>query len=138
MKTRTNNWIYPLVLIGVLFMIALSCKKKDEKSQIENSPYGWIELGGDSNALKGNGPIFCLCTDISGNVFAAGDLTNAADKHYVAKWNGTSWNELGTGSNALNANNWIGPICTDASGNVYAAGFFTNVNGYSYVAKYPH
>ena len=96
----------------------------------------WSILGTGANALDGNGAIWALTTDDSGNVYAAGDFINAAQKRYVAKWNGTSWSELKTSTNSLNANRAIYSISTDKAGNVYAAGDFANGGGKQYVAKW--
>ena len=96
----------------------------------------WDDLRKGSDGSLFNYDIHSLCTDKSGNVYAAGDFWNTSDKQYVAKWDGISWTELGLGSKGLNATDRIMSLCTDASGNVYAAGFFTNATGY-YVAKYP-
>ena len=76
-----------------------------------------------------------VCSDASGNIYAAGRFTNSSGNSYVAKYNGSSWSELG-GLNGLAANFWILSICSDASGNIYAAGYFTNSSGNWYVAKY--
>ena len=43
-----------------------------------------------------------ICTDESGNIYAAGYFTNHSGNSYVAKYNGTVWSELG-GANALGA-----------------------------------
>ncbi len=102
--------------------------------------HSWTELGTGSNALNADSMIYCLTTDVFGNVYTAGRFTNSGNKWYVAKWDGHSWTELGTGANALNANFYIFTITTDPSGNVYAAGAFTDSSapsyGYSYVAKW--
>ncbi len=83
----------------------------------------WTELGG-ADALRANNPINTICKDPSGNIYAAGEFTNAAGHYYVAKYDGTSWSELG-GANALAANGNITGICSDPSGNIYAIGSFT-------------
>ncbi len=94
----------------------------------------WSEVGG-LNGLSANSYIYSICTDASGNVYAAGDFTNASGKYYVAKWNGSTWSELG-GLNALAANSHIISICADVTGNIYAAGNFFNSSGKWYVAKW--
>src|SRR6478736_5329629 len=96
----------------------------------------WSELGAGANALNPNDAIQAMCSDASGNIYAAGRFTNTNGKYCVAKWNGSSWSELGAGANALNANSDIKSIGSDASGNIYAAGFFTNAENKSYVAKW--
>jgi len=90
------------------------------------------ELGG--NTLMADASIRTLCTDLAGNIYAAGWFTNSSGKYYVAKWNGNNWSELG--GNALAANDGINSICSDAAGNIYAAGWFTNSSGNCYVAKW--
>jgi len=90
----------------------------------------WSELGG-LNDLSANNVIFAVCSDHSGNIYAAGFFNNGSGC-YVAKYNGTYWSDLGS----LNANDIINSLCSDDSGNVYAAGYFTNSSGKYYVAKY--
>jgi len=96
----------------------------------------WSELGG-VNGLGANDIIFTLAKDTAGNIFAAGDFTNAAGKRYVAKWDKTTntWSELG-GINSLKANGTIRALATDSSGNVYAGGSFADASGIVYVAKW--
>jgi hypothetical protein len=94
----------------------------------------WSELGGN-NALHANGTVLCVCSDPSGNIYAAGNFVNASGNYYVAKYNGSTWSELG-GNNALAAFAEINCLYCDASGNVYAGGAFTNGSGNVYVAKF--
>ena len=92
----------------------------------------WSELGTSSNALNANGCINKICTDDSGNVYAAGNFRNDSGYEYVAKWNGTKWQELGY----LHANSYINALCVDDSLNVYAAGNFTDSTSRVFVAKW--
>jgi hypothetical protein len=96
----------------------------------------WSELGTGANALNANADINSIVIDGSGNVYVAGDFTNANGNYYVAKWNGTNWSELGTGSNGLNANGLISSMVIDKSGNIYTTGYFTNANRKYYVAMW--
>jgi hypothetical protein len=82
-----------------------------------------------------NGIIHSVAVDASGNVYAAGEFTNASSNYYVAKWNGSAWSELG-GANALGADSLIYAVITDASGNVYTGGMFVNTGGKHYVAEW--
>ena len=95
--------------------------------------FGWTELGGDSNALKANGMIRSICTDAAGQVYAAGDFTNASGKHYVAKWDGIRWSELSNYDNGLNENYPISSLCTDGF-NIYAVSSLND--SVNFVAKY--
>ena len=96
----------------------------------------WSEMGTGANGLNGNSTINSIITDAAGNVYAAGQFTNAANKNYVARiWTGSNWVELGTGANALNANSRIVSMIIDAAGNIYAAGDFSNATN-QYVAKW--
>ena len=101
---------------------------------------GWTKLGTIPHALGSSDFILTICSDASGNIYAAGGVANNNGYNYVAKWNGTNWAELGAGINALNANNPILTICTDGLGNIYAAGEFTDsisfFQGHKYVAKW--
>ena len=107
----------------------------------------WSKLGSGIHALNANNSINSLCTDIYGNLYAAGSFTDGISDTsgfmYVAKWDGTTWSEVGAGSGALNANGEILSICSDAYGAIYATGEFTDTttvlpNGFHplYVAKY--
>ncbi len=96
----------------------------------------WTELGTGANALNANDVIQSICTDSSGNVYAAGDFTNSSGYYYVAKWNGSNWEEVKSNTSSLNANGQIRKIIVDNNGNLYAAGNFTNASVYQYVAKW--
>lgn len=100
--------------------------------------YGWSELGG-LNGLAANSYILSICSDRTGNIYAAGYFTDSLNadsgKMYVAKYNGTAWSEL-SGLNALAPGGIIKQICSDPAGNIYAAGQFVNDSGNYYVAKY--
>ena len=103
----------------------------------------WTSLGGDTHPLKANNIINSVVTDISGNVYAAGEFTirDSTIQYYIAKWTGDSaWVPLGTGGNTWYANGYIYSLATDISGNVYAAGAFTDQQyqntGNLYVAKW--
>jgi hypothetical protein len=146
MKKRNKFWIFQLLLMGFVLMLTNSCKKESTKDNtgtpIDSTkitsdtslyiPAGWSKVG-DLNA---NDMIWSLASDGSGNIYAAGNFTNASGYHYVAKWNSTSWSELGS----LKANGGIYAITTDARGNVYATGEFSNGatadGGNKYVAQW--
>jgi len=106
----------------------------------------WIELIGNTgtgDSLKANNYITTITVDSSGNVYAAGAFTDAANglagfymgNNYVAKWNGSSWSKLGSIISA-NGKGDIQAIAVDNIGNVYAAGTATDTGGYYYVAKW--
>jgi len=150
MKTGNKLFFCSLVLLGFILLLSISCEEKDTVGDDQGNPNdsitipvntddtivflaaGWSKLG-DINA---NNMIWSLTVDASGNVYAAGNFTNANGYQFVAKWNGTSWSELGT----LNANSNIFALTTDAGGNVYAVGSFTNGvtadGGTTYVAQW--
>jgi len=94
----------------------------------------WSELGG-VNALAADNDIYTVCSDASGNIYAAGTFINIDSNRYVAKYNGSSWSELG-GLNALATKDGIYSVCTDPLGNIYAAGGLINIDTNYYVAKY--
>ena len=102
---------------------------------------GWFALGTGNFALNANAAILSICSDSSGNVYAAGQFTDSANangKNYVAKWDAHAhqWTELGTGSNALNANFTIYAVRCDKEGNVYAAGAFSDTSTWFGASKY--
>ena len=89
------------------------------------------------DTLDNNDGVNTICTDNSGNVYAAGNFMNSMGNKYVAKWDKSTgiWSELG-GDNSLAANDNLGALCADTSGNIYAAGSFTNSKGKYYVARW--
>jgi pimeloyl-ACP methyl ester carboxylesterase len=101
----------------------------------EGNGQSWSELGG-LNALNAtSGPIYSICSDPSGNIYATGRFINDSSNLYVAQYNGSSWGSLG-GPNGVGPGADIFSVCSDAQGNIYAAGFITNASGKYYVAKY--
>ena len=67
--------------------------------------------------MSANARIRSVCSDAAGNIYTAGDFTNASGNCYIAKYDGTSWSELG-GLNGLSANFPIHSVTVDAAGNV--------------------
>jgi hypothetical protein len=86
--------------------------------------------------LHGNGPVWDLGIDKSGNLYACGYFTNSSGKNYVAKWDGTVWSEVGTGANSLGANSTVWDLEIDNSNNIYVSGYFTDNQGFRYAAKW--
>ena len=95
----------------------------------------WVELGGAGSLASILGlstqQVFTVCTDPSGNIYAAGSLYGSTGGNRIAKYNGTSWSFL-TGS----FNGSIDDMKSDQAGNIYVAGAFTNTSGKYYVAKF--
>lgn len=97
----------------------------------------WREVGGTSTSpLHGNGPVWDLGIDNSGNLYACGYFTNSSGMNYVAKWDGTVWSEVGTGANSLGANSTVWDLEIDNSNNIYVSGYFTDNQGFRYAAKW--
>ncbi|MFH1118658.1 MAG: T9SS type A sorting domain-containing protein [Bacteroidota bacterium] len=102
----------------------------------------WSELGG-LNALSPNSYIRSICSDLSGNIYAAGYFTNGFNAitgdRVVAKWNGSEWIMLNGLSSPAYQNGVfteLSCVSSDASGNIYVGGNFTNPDGNYYVAKW--
>jgi hypothetical protein len=102
----------------------------------------WSELGG-LNALSPNSYIRSICSDPSGNIYAAGYFTNGfnaiSGDRAVAKWNGSVWSMLNGLSSPAYQNGIfteLSCVSSDASGNIYVGGNFTNSSGNYYVAKW--
>jgi hypothetical protein len=95
----------------------------------------WVELGGTNSLSSILGAstqqIFTVCTDPTGNVYAAGSLYGTTGGNRIAKYNGTSWSFI-TGS----FSGTIYDIKSDLQGNIYVAGTFTNSSNKYYVAKF--
>src|ERR1041384_5169419 len=101
-----KKFIYPAKLqrSGTLLLSALFLFCGLIKAQ------SWSELGG-LNGLAANAFINSVCSDASGNIYAAGYFTNSSGNWYVAKYNGSAWSELG-GLNGLSANGYIQSVCS--------------------------
>jgi len=114
-------------LLMLIFTIAIgglnSCEKKDSGQNTDTIAV-WEELGG-TNISQFDGCIQSITTDISCNVYAAGDFYHDNNnKSYVAKWdkNTNSWSKLGVMDSSFFNIGIQYPIATDISGNVYACG----------------
>ncbi len=129
LPTGSKRTYYYIRALLITALIATGCQKVSS-TPTNPSPGGggWVEAGN----LNANGGIAALCTDPSGNIYAAGAFTNDSSAYYVAKWNGTSWSRAGY----LDANGVIDMLVTDKSGNLYAAGSFTNAADMRYIAKW--
>ena len=136
---NANSFIGPVVLdkYGNIYTAGNFMDNNGKQYVAKWDGVRWSELGGMGiNALNANSLIITLVLDDTGNVYVAGNFTNADGYFYVAKWNGQTWAELGNGTTALNANSWINSMAFDKSGNLYVVGHYTNNNQYSYVAKW--
>jgi hypothetical protein len=86
-------------------------------------------------AYGGDG-IRALYIDGADNIYASGDLMNAKNQTYVAKWDGTSWTDLGSAGNSqIPSHGPIDVICGDNAGNIYIAGVGLRQYNWSYCAK---
>jgi uncharacterized protein (TIGR02145 family) len=94
MNKKNTNWIYPLFIIGLLFVLSTSCKKKD-----------------DNNNDNNNTPPENTVTDIDGNVYhyvTIGTQVWMLENLKVTKYrngdtipvitNNTDWYNLSTGA----------------------------------------
>ena len=99
----------------------------------------WSELGGSNSftALMGitpnvgiGGDIESIVTDNSGNLYAAGNITEIHP--FISKWNGSKWSKVQTGNDTLPLN-VVANLAIDNSGNLYAAGAKAIGNFYSIV-----
>ena len=80
-----------------------------------------------------DGQTYCLMTDKSGNLYAAGDFTNGGGERPVRKWDGKTWTTLGS----TGAKSEIDAMCMDSKENIYIGGVFVDpVNKVNYVAKW--
>ena len=75
-----------------------------------------------------NNTVFAMAEDWNGNIFAAGNFTQAegASAARVAMWDGASWSPLGAGI----AGDAVRDLAFDNNGNLYAAGKFSTAGGY--------
>jgi hypothetical protein len=96
----------------------------------------WTSLG---SGLIGQGFAYngvnALVFDISGNLYAGGNFTNAGGvpANNIAKWNGNTWSTLGAGISGVplysEVNTEVNTLVFDSSGNLYVGGYFTNAGG---------
>jgi hypothetical protein len=91
----------------------------------------WSKVGtpsGNTN-ISWTGTIYTLKTDASGNLYAAGTITNTSHNKIVVKWDGTNWTSVGD----LNGNGDIRDIAiNNTSGNIFAGGGLRNSTDYLY------
>ena len=94
----------------------------------------WNALGNCHAA--GDGRVYCLFTDSSNTLYAAGDFTNLNNNTYVSVLEDTGWFAIPENDN-WQFNGDIEGLCKDNAGNIYATGAFTEPNTqYPCVAKY--
>ena len=74
-----------------------------------------------------------ICSDLKGNIYAAGYFTNSIGKAYVAKFDGTKWSEL-IGKTTLDATS-ISEIVCDKGGNIYA-NIYKTIGINSHIVKF--
>jgi hypothetical protein len=130
MKMKNNFLLSSILILGIAVLIMIGCDKSESPATSTDT----TDTGSDWNVLGtlgANNSVYSLCSDASGNIYAAGGFTNNSGYYYVAKWNGSSWTDIG-----LDANNIIREICSDAGGNVYAIGDFTDASNNYYIAKW--
>jgi len=102
--------------------------------QIKVQAQVWSELGG-LNGLAANNDIYTICSDKSGNIYAAGIFTDSLGSNYVAKYNDNAWSEE-SGLYGSPFDGAIYSICADSSENIYAAGLFLDDIWYDYIGVY--
>ena len=103
----------------------------------------WTVLGNIPTTTKFSGTCFInhLATDLAGNLYAEGYMTDSNGNRYIAKWDGTKWSELGDisgiiPSSSSGTDGWLASLCTDALGNVYASGNVTAISSSNNTAHY--
>ncbi|WP_022826361.1 hypothetical protein [Hymenobacter norwichensis] len=99
----------------------------------------WNTLG--TGATNGaNGEVFALQLGSNGDVYLAGDFTQAggAATSFLTKWNGTAWSSLGSAVLSNGLNRQIDALAVAANGDIYVGGFFTQAGGAAanYIAKW--
>jgi len=82
-----------------------------------------VELGAGGQELVTPSFIYCLATDLAGNLYACGRYD------YVSRWNGTTWSTVGGTLDVQTINSLV----TDPAGNLYAAANRVNL---PYIAKW--
>ena len=128
---KMNKYTFHLFAVIILLLLAAGCSKNDSpvipSTGDEGNNNTWTVLGN----MGVNNSVTTICTDGSGNVYAAGQFTNSSGGHFVLKWDGTTWTNIG-----LNANNTIRRLCSDQNGRLYAIGDFTDANNNYYIARW--
>jgi Secretion system C-terminal sorting domain len=97
----------------------------------------WSELPSQLNQGYVQDPIYTICSDVAGNIYAPSSYTLPTNERVatVAKFSGSSWTRL-SGYTYKNYGSVIKSICVDGGGNVYASGDIRTTTGKRYVAKY--
>lgn len=80
----------------------------------------WTSLGTPVITTCGTKAIAALAVASNGDLYAAGQFTNANGDEYVAKWDGSSWSQVGEAFD-----NPIYTLVFDSSGRLYAGGIFS-------------
>lgn len=78
--------------------------------------------GSQLRALNATNWIQALAMDGSGNLYAAGSLSDGNNNVFVSKWDGANWTVLGTDTNAFAAVGAINAMAFDGNGNLFAGG----------------
>lgn len=96
---------------------------------------GWSLLGPGHALFHNDSPVYTICTDKGGNLYAAGEFSqDSAGRYFVTRWDGQNWSKVGNLWDDLQVDNTIRTMCTDGQGNLYIAGSFGNVKSHNYVA----
>ena len=137
-SAKKTNHLKPNIMKKTIFNLVVAFLLLLFSAQAQT----WSELGG-LNGLSPNSYIRSICSDPSGNIYAAGYFTNGFNAitgdRAVAKWNGTVWSLLNGLSSPAYQNGIftdLSCVSSDASGNIYVGGNFTNSSGNYYVAKW--
>ena len=99
----------------------------------------WSTLG--TGATNGtNGDVFALKVGSNGDVYMAGDFTQAGSTatSFLAKWNGATWSSLGSAAISNGLNRQVNALAVAANGEVYVGGYFTQAGraAANYIAKW--
>jgi len=146
-KWDGNNWsiLYtqltePITKIiadnkGNLYVTSLTVNKNNTAFITKWDGIKWTVLDTIPSTTKYQGSAWInqLATDQSGNVYAAGYMTDSAKNNYIAKWDGKKWSSLGDISNVIpscpfGSAPWLNSLYIDHKGNVYVSGSIISIN----------
>jgi hypothetical protein len=101
----------------------------------EFSSVSWDTLPGLKSIGMKNLLIHSMCTDPSGNLYAAGDLCDSSNTSCIVKWDtgASAWIKMPITIPDYTLNGCIFSICADGFGNIYAAGSAYDTIGYNVI-----
>jgi hypothetical protein len=116
-----------------IYAVSSVCGRDDHVAEF--SSYNWDTLPSLLSVNMKNLMIYSICTDRSGNLYAAGALCDSSNKSCIVKWDtgASAWLEMPVSLQNYTLNGDVYSVCADGSGNVYASGSACDTGGYNVI-----